>query len=67
VPAADIRRLLTERPDATGLAVTGMPLGFPGMHGPAYDNRQDPYDVLLIARDGSTQVFNSYFKQRERS
>jgi hypothetical protein len=37
------------------------------MDGPAYDNRQDPYDVLLIARDGSTQVFNSYFKQKERS
>ncbi len=67
VPAADIRRLLKERPDAIGLAVPGMPLGSPGMDGPAYDNRQDPYDVLLIARDGSTKIFNSYFKQKERS
>lgn len=67
VPAADIRRLLKERPDAIGLAVPGMPIGSSGMDGPAYDNRQDPYDVLLIATDGSTQVFNSYFKQRKRS
>jgi hypothetical protein len=67
VPAADIHRLLKERPDAIGLAVPGMPLGSPGMDGPAYDNRQDPYDVLLVAHDGSTQVFNSYFKQKERS
>lgn len=67
VPAADIHRLLKERPDAIGLAVPGMPVGSPGMDGPAYDNRQDLYDVLLIAHDGSTQVFNSYFKEKERS
>lgn len=29
VPAADIRRLLGERPDAVGLAVPGMPYGSP--------------------------------------
>ena len=67
VPAADIRRLLKERPDVIGLAVPGMPVGSPGMDGLAYGNRQDPYDVLLIAKDGSTRVFNSYFKQKERS
>ncbi|MCU0942380.1 MAG: DUF411 domain-containing protein [Hydrogenophaga sp.] len=67
VPAADIRRLLKERPNAIGLAVPGMPLGSPGMDGPAYDNRQEPYDVLLVAHDGSTTVFNSYFKPKERS
>ena len=67
VPAADIRRLLKERPNAIGLAVPGMPVGSPGMDGPAFDNLQDPYDVLLIARDGRTQIFNSYFKQKERS
>ena len=67
VPAADIHRLLKERPDAIGLAVPGMPLGSPGMDGPAFDNQQDPYDVLLIAQGGSTQVFNSYFKPKERS
>jgi hypothetical protein len=67
VPAADIRRLLKERPDAIGLVVPGMPVGSPGMDGPAFDSVQDPYDVLLIARDGSTPVFNSYFKTKERS
>ena len=64
VPAADIKRLLKERPDAIGLAVPGMPHGSPGMDGPAYGNRQDPYDVLLIAQDGSTRVFTSYFKPK---
>ncbi len=67
VPAADIRRLLHARPDAIGLAVPGMPFGSPGMAGAAYDIRHDPHDVLLIGHDGSTQVFNSYFKQKERS
>ena len=38
-----------------------------GMDGAAYDNRQDPYDVLLIDRDGSTQIFNRYFKPKERT
>ena len=37
-----------------------MPVGSPGMDGPAYGNRRDPYDVLLVARDGSTRVFKSY-------
>ena len=67
VPSADIHRLLKQRPDAIGLAVPGMPLGSPGMDGPAYDNRQDPYDVLLIAHDGSTKVFSSYFKSKKRT
>jgi len=60
VPAADIRRLLKERPQAIGLAVPGMPVGSPGMDGPAYGGRQDPYDVLLIARDGSATTFQSH-------
>jgi hypothetical protein len=67
VPAADIHRLLKRRPAAIGLAVPGMPLGSPGMEGPAYDNRQEPYDVVLIAHDGSTTVFNRYFRTKERS
>ncbi len=57
VPTADIHRLLTERPDAVGLAVPGMPYGSPGM-GPA--EKRDAYDVLLIRKDGSTEVFTSY-------
>ncbi len=60
VPPADIRRLLREQPKAIGLAVPGMPIGSPGMDGPDYDHRQDPYDVLLVQADGSTRVFNHY-------
>lgn len=67
VPAADIRRLLQERPDAIGLAVPGMPVGAPGMDGPEYGDRRDPHDVLLIARDGSTRVFSSHFRPARRS
>lgn len=67
VPAADIQRLLKERPDAIGLAVPGMPIGSPGMDGPEYGNRRDPFDVLLILRDGSTRVFSSHFKPAPRS
>ena len=58
VPAADVERLLAERPDAIGLAVPQMPYGSPGMGEAGAD--ADPYDVLLIRRDGSTEVFASY-------
>ena len=57
VPPADIRRLLAERPDAIGLAVPGMPYGSPGM-GP--EEHREAYDVFLIGRDGSAEVFSSY-------
>lgn len=57
VPAADIRRLIEERPDAVGLTVPGMPYGSPGM-GP--EDKREAYDVFLIRRDGSTEVFSSY-------
>lgn len=57
VPAAEIRRLLLERPVAVGLAVPGMPWGSPGM-GP--DTEREAYDVRLIHRDGSTTVFSRY-------
>ena len=60
VPASDIRRLLETRPQAIGLAVPGMPVGSPGMDGPAYRGRVDPYDVLLIDRDGAASVFQSH-------
>lgn len=53
VPAADIRRLLKEKPKAVGLAVPGMPPGSPGMESP----RPVPYQTLLVQPDGSTSVF----------
>ena len=50
VPAADIERLLAERPAGiTGLAVAGMPMGSPGMeHG---DHRQ-AYQVIAFGPEG---------------
>jgi hypothetical protein len=60
VPARDIQRLLKDRPQALGLAVPGMPVGSPGMDGPAYGGRKDAYDVLLVQKDGRTRVFNAY-------
>lgn len=56
VPAAEIRRLLRERPRAAGLAVPGMPLGSPGMEA----DRTQPYDVLLFGAGGRTSVYRSY-------
>ncbi len=60
VPAREIQRLLKEKPRAVGLAVPGMPVGSPGMDGPAYGDQRDPYDVLLVLADGGTRVFQSY-------
>ena len=60
VPAQDIKRLLKEKPTAIGLAVPGMPVGSPGMDGPAYDDRKDPFDVLLLTQDGGSKVFQRY-------
>lgn len=63
VPAREIRRLLAEKPQAIGLAVPGMPVGSPGMDGAIYGDRRDPHDVLLVQRDGSARVFQSYFRR----
>ncbi len=60
VPAADIHRLLKERPLALGLSVPGMPIGSPGMDGPEYKGRQDAYDVLLVQKDGNSKSFQHY-------
>lgn len=57
VPAADIRRLLAERPDALGLTVPGMPAGSPGME---MGDEREAFDTLLILADGTTEVFASH-------
>ena len=60
VPAREIKRLLAEKPQARGLAVPGMPVGSPGMDGPAYGGRKDAFDVLLLSRDGTSKVYQHY-------
>jgi hypothetical protein len=54
VPAEDIRRLLTERPAAAGLAVPGMPIGSPGME---QGDRRQAYATILFTRDGQRSEF----------
>lgn len=53
VPAADVERLLKEKPRAVGLAAPGMPQGSPGME----TSHPQPYDTLLVQADGSATVF----------
>lgn len=57
VPAKDIQRLLRDKPTAVGLAVPGMPVGSPGME---MSGATDAYDVMLVLKDGSASVFQSY-------
>jgi hypothetical protein len=56
VPAADIQRLLKEKPKVVGIGVPGMPIGSPGMEGA----NPQPYDVLSFTADGTTAVFSSH-------
>lgn len=53
VPAADIQRLLKEKPKALGIAVPSMPPGSPGME----SSKPIPYQTLLVQSDGSTRIF----------
>ena len=57
VPANDVKKLLAMKPVAIGLAVPGMPVGAPGME---MGSRKDPYQVLLVAKDGRERVFSTY-------
>lgn len=62
VPAAALRRLLTERPQAIGLAVPGMPAGSPGMDFPG--TRPEQYEVLLFDASGY-EVFSRFYEAQE--
>jgi len=61
VPAAAIRRLLTERPEATGLAVPGMPAGSPGMD--FLGVAPEPYEAFLFGP--TTRRFGRFLGPRE--
>ena len=49
VPAAAVKRLLAEKPQAKGLAVAGMPMGSPGME---MDGMIETYEVVLFGPAG---------------
>jgi hypothetical protein len=55
VPADAVKRLLNEKPAATGLAVPGMPIGSPGMEG----GTPEIYEVVLFSKQ-SQSVFARY-------
>ena len=59
VPAIDVVRMLKLKPEITGIAVPGMPLGSPGMESP----RPEKYDVVSFAADGSVEVFATHEPQ----
>jgi len=58
VPAKDIIRLLTEKPDVKGLTVPGMPRGTPGME---MGGVRDDFDVYAVGQE-AVEVFNTYRK-----
>jgi hypothetical protein len=60
VPVREIRRLLREQPKAIGLTVPGMVVGSPGMDGPSYKGRKEPYSVLLVNLNGESSIFQKY-------
>jgi hypothetical protein len=56
VPAAEIKRLLAEKPKAKGLAVSAIPMGSPSMKGP----RKPPYDALLVETNDRYSTYKHY-------
>jgi hypothetical protein len=54
VPAADVQRLLKERPAIAGIAVAGMPVGSPGME---YEGRVQQYEVTAFDKQGKMRTF----------
>lgn len=60
VPAADIKKLLVEKPDAVGLAVPAMPMGSPGMEHPDFPDKRAEYDVLLVEKGGAVSSYTHY-------
>lgn len=58
VPAADVQRLLKERPAVLGIAVPGMPIGSPGMEVP--NMKPQAFRVMSFDKQGQLQVFSSH-------
>jgi hypothetical protein len=55
VPARYVLNFLSSPPaNAIGLSVPAMPMGSPGME---YQNKFEPYEVLLLMEDGSSKIF----------
>jgi hypothetical protein len=57
VPANDVKHLLQEKPNVSGLSVPQMPVGTPGME---TGNKKDPFTVFSFAPNNKVMVFNDY-------
>lgn len=57
IPASDIQRFLKQKPNSLGLIVPAMPIGSPGMES---GNTKQPFQVLRLAKNGTTDVFKNY-------
>lgn len=58
VPAKDVKRLLLEKPDVSGLTVPAMPIGSPGMEVPG--KPADHYKVISFKDGKEVGVFSQY-------
>lgn len=55
IPGKYISQFLAENnPNAIGLSVPGMPMGSPGME---VGDKFTPYDVLILYKDGTSEVY----------
>jgi hypothetical protein len=58
VPAAEVKKMLEERPKFAGIAVAGMPIGAPGME--VEGSAPQPYSVIAFDKAGKTEIYASY-------
>ncbi len=64
VPAKFIEQFLTDKPeDAIGLSAPGMGMGSPGME---MGDKFMPYQVLLLKKDGSSEVYSAIKSYKEQ-
>lgn len=54
VPPEVVKAMIENKPDIAGVAVSGMPIGSPGMEMPGMQG--DAYPLLTIGKDGSTSL-----------
>jgi hypothetical protein len=58
VPAADVRRVLKERPAVAGIAVAGMPVGSPGME--VEGVTPQAFNTVSFDKQGTVRVFQRH-------
>lgn len=57
VPVADIKKLINNEEEISGLSVPAMPVGTPGME---MGNRKDPFDVIAFDKKGNRKIYHRY-------